>query len=313
MRGCSLTLALLLAMSSTPTTPSGQPAALQAGEFQGSAPANIVTWQNKRLTPPSPLYVTVDDQINAAGASSIAGEVVTINYRLLRASDGKIVFGQFVLNLPTAYTVQRQMQALAEGFLLSTTVTASAAIARGQTYVRLFLNPATLGAGTPGFTLTADYTTQDGNPGHPFGRILQPTESTGAVVTTTITTPGLGADWTYTFPNHTRSRLMSIHANLLTSATVANRAPIFEVKDASGKIPFAMTSSTVQAASLNVSYNISDAFVIQPPIGTQQQIPIPHNYHLGSSFTILTVTPGLQGGDQWSSIVMLTEQWLDNV
>lgn len=313
MIGPNATLALLLLMSSTPTTPSGQPGPMKQGEFTAAAESKVVSWQLKRVPPPSPVYITVDDQLGVAGASALANEVVTISYRLLRAVDGKIVFGQFTLPMGAAFTVNRNTQGLAEGFLLSTTISAFLAQFRGLTYVRLFVNPVSLGAGVPGFTLTADYVTQDGNPGHPYGRILAPEEGPGAIVTQTIANPNPGADWAITLPDHTRSRIQVVRGALLTSGTAGTRIPRFTVNDSAGNILGAWTATASQIASLSWAYTWSSAPIITPALQFQIPVPLPAGLIVGNLARLASVTSGILAGDQWSTIDVLLEQWLSNV
>ena len=313
MSGTNALSILLAVLLMATTAPPGQPSQLQAGEYSAPAPAHVVTWQTKRVPPPSPLYVDVDDTLNVGMESVFAGEVVTINYRLLRAADGVIVRGQFTVKAVTAYNLFTFQQQLAEGFLLSVSAKASSALTRGQTFVRVFVGAGTFGAGQPGYMLMADYVTTAMAPAFPNGRQLTPVEGPGYPHTLTVTNPAAGADWGMTTVPLGRYLVRSVIATLTTSAAVANRVPTLEVLSESLAVIARYPATVVQAAGSANLYVWSPAPTTPTTIASIAVSPLPGELILRNPQQLQAVTLNLQAGDQWSNILILVEEWLDNV
>lgn len=309
--------ALVLLMA-TLITGSGQPTPKQDSDYTPAAQSQVVSWQLKRLTPPSNLYVTVDDVLRVGAMTLQANEVVTISYRLLRAADGKVVFGQFTTGTLTSNVLAIKDQSMAEGFLLSVSCKAAVATTRGQTFVRLFLNPKALGAGQPGFMLMADYVTTAMAPGHPNGRILSPTEGPGWVHSAQYTNPARGHDWGETdISTVARRRLLSVSAVLVTSATAGSRFPRLQVLDNALNIVAEWTATTAIAPSTTVKVVWSPAPAFVPEVTTDLKTPLPDNFILPVGYSVQVTTNGLDTnaatGDAWTNIFAYYEEWLDNV
>jgi hypothetical protein len=309
-------LALVLA-AMTVIVPSGQPVPLAPGEFHGSKPSRVVTWQTKRLAPPSSLYVTVDDVLRVVAASSAANEVVTVNYRLLRAADGAVVVGQFTLKVPSIFPNSSVNQPLAEGFLLSVSCQAAQAVTRGQTFVRVMLNPKVLGSGQPGSMLMADYVTTAAAPGYPNGRIVSSVEGPGNIHAVQYATPGTGHDWGETDGLNTRRRLIQVTAKLTTSATVVNRVPQFQVLDNLLNVVGTYWNNEVQTANSPFFWTWSAAPVANVGVSSVQNVGLPPGLILPNGYSIQVTTTGLDTnaatGDKWTLIFATYEEWLDNV
>jgi len=301
-------------MGATLTTPSGQPQPLQPGEFEGSAPSSIVSWQLKRLAPPSPLYVQVDDTLQVAAASSQTSEVVTISYRLLRAMDGVVIYGQFTVAPSNNRTLAVAQQPMAEGFLLSVSCKAKVAQSRGQTFVRLFLQPKALGAGQPGLMMMADYVTTAMAPGYPNGRSLSPVEGPGALVGYQFSAATAGTDFTITLPTNVRWRLQSLRVILDTDGVAGNRLAQLLVYQ-SGYRPLRVPSPAAVPASTLATFSWAAGISPQSDASPAYTLSLPQGLILGGSGASLlqSFTTGLDGGDQWLAQEISVEEWLDNV
>jgi hypothetical protein len=296
------------------TAPPGQPSQLQAGEYTGAAPSHVVTWQVRRVPPPSPLYIDVDDQLVCVAESVSTTEVVTINYRLLRAADGVIVRGQLTVTPTAAYTRAINAQQLAEGFLLSVSVNARFASTRGQTFVRIFLGSGAFGAGEPSFMLMADYVTTAMAPAHPNGRVLSPVEGPGWIHTLAITTPAAGADWGMTTIPGGRYRIISITGVFTTSNAVASRLVTVQLLNDTLGVAGEWSAGVTQAASTAEHYTFSDAPLSPQASGNLAlMVPLPVSLRLKNPEQVQAATASIQAGDQWSALSMLVEEWLDNV
>lgn len=307
------TLALLLTMSSTPRTPSGQPGPMQPSDYTPAAPSRVVSWQLKRVTPPSPLYVSVDDKLVVGAATSQTNEVVTVNYRLLRASDGVILPGQFTVKPANTRAVTIQQQQLAEGFLLSVSVKAAVATTRGMTFVRAFLGAGPFGAGQPSYMLMADYVTTAMAPAHPNGRVLAPSEGPGNLYSLRAAHVPAGAQWSITVPTNARWRLNSVQALLQTSAVVNNRVVRLIVASPTDNI-IIIPSNVLEPASKGYFYSYGAGCAYNFDTISDDLLPLPNNYILLPTFQLLSQVLNMDVADFWADFpVIFIEEWLDNV
>jgi hypothetical protein len=309
------TVALLLAMSSPITPPSGQPAPMKPGDFTPAGNARVVSWQVKRLAPPTAVYVQVDDVLRVAAASSQTNEVVTVSYRWLRAADGTVDYGQFTVAPAADRSIKITDQPMAEGFLLSVSCKAAIATTRGQTFVRLFLNPKALGAGQPGYMLMADYVTTAMAPGHPNGRILAPSEGPGTLRTVQLGLQPAGLDWTVAVPLNARWRHIATLADLQTAGGGVARQVGINVNPA-GAFVWTLFAPGTQAGGITTAYHLSAQSAIYTAATatmTTMLVPLPPELVLLAGGSISSQTTGILAGDQWFQINVLVEEWLDNV
>jgi len=307
----SALLALLLMSGST--TPSGQPTPKQPADYTPARQSKVVSWQLQRVLPPSPVYVGIADLLVVAAASSQTNEVVTVNYRLLRASDGAIVPGQLTVAPANTRAVKVQTLQLAEGFLLSVSVKAAVASTRGMTFVRAFLGAGPFGAGQPSYMLMADYVTTAMAPAHPNGRVLAPTEGPGNVYSVRAAHAPAGTLWSITVPANARWRVQSIQSQLVTSATVANRN-VFLVISSPTDIVTIIPSNSTQTASQTVFYCWADGAPFQSDAIGHVLAPLPRGIIVLPNYVLTSNVNLMQAGDQWSDFaVTWVEEWLDNV
>jgi len=301
-------------MSATVTIPSGQPGPMQDGDFTSAGQPNVVTWNMKRLAPPSPLYVTVDDALVCAAATSQTNELVTIAYRLLRAADAKVVILEFTVAPTSTRTIAVNKRQLTEGFLLSVSCKAAVATTRGQTFVRLFLNPSAAGAGQPGLMMMADYVTTAMAPGYPNGRSLTPVEGAGVIRTVPATGLVAGSDWTVTVPPNTRWRVQSILAQLTTDLVAVSRIPHIEINIAGGLVYVTSGGASI-AAGQSGTFSWAPGATVGSDSLPSFTAGLPDNLVLGGAFfsLIQSATSNLDAGDTWTLAEVCVEEWLDNV
>jgi hypothetical protein len=309
--------ALLLLMSVV--TPSGQPKPKQTADYTPAGQSLQVSWQLKRVPPPSPLYITPDDVLRVRAATNQANEVVIVNYRWLRASDATIQYGQFTVKPPQAVPGGAILdQPMAEGFLLSASCQATVATTRGQTFVRLFVNPKALGAGAPAYMLMADYVTTNTAPGFPNGRVTDPKEGPGWVHTVQFNNPPRGHDWGDTsLSEQDQRRFIQLTCSLQTSAVAGSRVPQFIVLDNLLNFVGVFIAGAVHPPSTTLRYTWSTAPILAPTIGTQMQVGAPQQLLLPPGYSVEVITSGLDTnaatGDVWLTIFETVEEWLDNV
>lgn len=289
----------------------GGTVAAQGESFQITRKPEGVTFLRRAVQPPSQVYVENIDQISVSCASSVVGETVTVNYRLLRF-DGEIVEGQFAVRPASNRTVTTYTETLTEGFLLTVSCRAAVATTRGQTFVRIFLSSPAFAGNLPSYMLMADYVTNTMAPGHPNGRVLAPSEGPGWPHSAIAAVPAAGANATITVPANARWRVGSAYGQLTTSAAVANRFGGVLVTSA-GVLVFAGMSPDAQAASLVRIYSGS-GFSAESLAGSGFGAwSLPVNTFLLGGDVVRTVTANLDAADQWNAFEISVEEWLDNV
>lgn len=274
-----------------------------------------VSFTFEKVQPPSLLYVDVDDQLIIQAASSSASEVVTVNIRLL-LPNGRLEDMQFVVRPLSTRAVLRTSFPLAQGYILSASAVAAAAITRGQTFLRIALQRSASGVGNPAQMIFADYVTTQATSAYPNGRVLSPTEGPGLITTITVTSPAAGADWSQAVPTNARWRVRSWNATLNTSAVAANR----QIKAVvSGSAGFVWDSCAIVNVVASGTYIVSAGGIVPyaciDPLTIMLGLP-PDLIITGTAAIaqqLLTLTSNLQVADQWGAIRILVEEWLDNV
>jgi hypothetical protein len=314
----------------------GQPQPLQPGEWQPSASPTVVNFKAGHIEPPSAQYVQTGDQLVCTAASLTGNnDTVTFLVRLLlpippqpgqpdgsglpapgMAASQRAVIQQLVTTVAVVGGATATVKlALQEGFLLSVAAVGTNLLGRGILFLRCYLQQrAGLGAAlTPSMLLFADYTDSKAPIGWPGGRILYPTEGPGLGQELTVGNPAAGADWLYTVPAGTRLRISSWSAVLTTSATVSNRFVQALIKTSAGAIGWQAISSQAIAASTTAQVSAAPGQYTATGILLSVTAPLPSPCILLAQEQIGTLTQNLQAADQWSSIRLLTESWLDNI
>ncbi|HZD31612.1 MAG TPA: hypothetical protein VE779_08115 [Candidatus Angelobacter sp.] len=212
----------------------------------------------------------------------------------------------------TTVTVKLPLQ---EGFLLSVTAVGSMSNGRGETFVRCWLQQrAQAGSGiSVAMMMFADYVTQYAPIGWPGGRTVFPTEGPGYIYEISVGNPAVATDWSYTNPTTVRLRISSWSALFAASGTAGNRWCQPFIKTVAGVLVWLSNPSTSVPVSTTARVSASQSQVTGFGYGTTIQVPLPAPTILMPGETIGTVTGNITTGDQWSSIVIAAEAWLDNV
>jgi len=266
-----------------------------------------VTFQTQRILPPSAIYVALDDALCLKAFYNIPGGTsFVVTLRLLRP-DGIVMPQVFSFTISNAFG-GTQFFPPAEGFLLSATITSDAANAR-QCFVKLMV-------------IRGGQTSQDQHPGQIFcqgyaGGLAylsfpqSPIESAlsgyGSQKNYTVgTTPG--HDLSLGGPGFTTNRIEVIQFTLITSAAVANR--IVHLHILANGFDYVFTwNGVTQTAGQTLVYNAAPG--IQPfTSGVLNYTPLPSPWLLNNTWSILTVTSGLDAADQFSSVQVTTEEWI---
>jgi len=282
-----------------------------ADEFQIYTARPDVRFLSRGVQPPSQVYVSVGDDIVVGCASSVANETVTVSYRLLRF-DGELVLGQFALHPKSDRSLTVYSESLAEGFLLSVSCKAAAATTRGQTFVRVFLTDPAFGPGQPSYMLMADYVTTAMAPAHPNGRVLAPTEGPGNIRSVAIAAPGAGADFGAPVPVNARWRLISAEALLTTSAAAGVRTALLDIQVPGGGV-FVCPPQQNQNPSVGQFYYAHSIVQYAGSVAIGNFWAVSPGIILPTGGAIVSVTLNIGLADQWSNIILMVEEWLDNV
>lgn len=267
------------------------------------------------VQPPSILYVDVDDNIVISAASNQGGETVTVNVRML-LPDGRIEDMQYLVSPASTRAVSSTRQRLAQGYIISISALALVANTRGQTFARISIQRSASGSGQPAQMLFADYVTTLATSAYPNGRVLAPTEGPGWIHGTAQSPPAAGADFVFNSANNQRIKIRSVLIPFVASAAVANRQVEIEILHNTNIVMRLSAPANITAGQT--------AFVnllpLDPYVGILTNdfiIPIPLELAFGGFTggvgTLQSVTTGIQAGDQWGSLNMLVEEWLENV
>lgn len=115
------------------------------------------------------------------------------------------------------------------------------------------------------------------------------------------TQPAAGTDWSLTVPAGSLYALVSVYAELVTSATVADRAPRLQLSTGD-QVYLDIVPQAAQAASLTYRYQWG-RHIGTYALGAGQVIGIPEIV-LEPGSTVAVVTDNLDGTDQWSAPVL---------
>lgn len=260
------------------------------------------------LGPPAGHYVTVDDIILVRGWSISGAVTIQVALRML-APNGEIipVFQQLNIlangNTPTQLLIRNL-----EGFILSATVTATN-VQRGVCFVALLVQRgAGSGDATLGHQFLAGYPSTFDVVGYPQSPARSSLHGRGALTVTAVGNPAAGADWSTILPTGQQQVIRSVAALFTPSAAVANRFPVLEIEDPVAH--FVSYLPVVAAIPASTATFLTWAPGLNP-ISTNgvQTMGLPEEFRVAGSWTVKTLTAGIQAADQWSAIVLFTESF----
>lgn len=302
-------------MGSTPQgpaglPPSGQPQPMQAGDYTPAAKNRDVHFAAWGADPPALRYVTLDDTLIVGTLSNTGGLGVNVNVRIQPPHEVERPL-QYAVAGAGSNVIQRKQFTMREGFLLSATISAQAALTAGQyIYAWLALNRVANAVANDFDTLWAGYLLGTTALGFPESVPQRPTDGPGTLVYPTPGNPAAGADITFVLGSNTRMRILAFGATLTTSVTVANRTPVLRLDNGPVNVAFA-PSPAAQAASLAIQYGWGPLGYAPALVSTFQGIGGPFPVDLGPNGHVATVTANIQTTDQWSAVGLLALQWAD--
>jgi hypothetical protein len=263
------------------------------------------------VLPPSNVYVGREDRLQITSFNSAAGFTIEVHTRLLLPSG--IVVPGVQIHVPNSNrTAKTDTFSLAEGFLLSVLVVASAGTAkRGQCYVQLGLARGDNTGPILHQIMIQGYVGTNVNQAWPGNRLEQPTDGPGWIRAYTGTQPGVGLNASEAVPTGARWRLMTGQFTLACSAVAANRYVQIQITSAAG-IVLRVPAQVAQTANITAVYFCGSGMPIYVPVGdTKYSVPIPNGMFIPAGGLIGTVTLNIDAGDQWSAPILLLEEWIE--
>lgn len=312
---------------------------MREGEFEAGSIPNIVSFAFEKITPPSPLYITRDDFLIISAMSGFGAETVTIAARLLLpypplpgqpGPSGKpfkspILGGPAYistlvqqLSIALSFTFTQISLQLAEGFLLSVAAVRSQGGTRGECFAEGHIRRGGSVSGTPMLPLFGDYLDVFRPAGWPFGRVSSPVEGPGAINFQTVANPLPGADWVFVVPSNSRMQILSFQAQLATSATAGTRIPRVRIRSGATNPVYLAASQQGIPPSTTVQVSAGQGQVASVVDTTTINLPLPgltflDGNGLNGVNTLDVTTLALAAGDQWSSIRIGVQQWVEGI
>ncbi len=200
---------------------------------------------------------------------------------------------------------------LAEGFLLSVALQTSAGSPRrGQTFCQVGIVRGGELANEPAALLISDYLHDTLLLSWPGGLLRSSAEGPGVLRSITGTNPAAGAEISETVPTNARWRFYSLTAQLVASATVANRIVSFAMDDGAN-VHYRMGQNTAQTAGSTRTWCLSGSPFSNALSGTSLLMVGAPEIYLAAGFRIRTITEGFQAGDDWAAPQFLVEEWIE--
>src|SRR5438876_1489987 len=216
-------------------------------------------FSHEGLDPDAGTYIKVEDRLRIVSTCSLATQL-DVGVRILKPNGQIVPILRSFSNLPATRTPVTFEMDLTEGFLLSLNIsTPTASVRYGLSYVDAALIRGT-GANAISLRSIADaYIITGQGFGWPddldYPSVLGP----GFIRSIGATVPGAGADWTIAVPVGARWEVICLNAVLTTSAAVAARAPVIQLKDNGGATVYKAAFTGTQAASTAQNYSAAEA------------------------------------------------------
>lgn len=273
---------------------------------------SIVSFRQRGVQPPGALYITVLDSLQLTIISSLLAPTLSLVIKQLLTT-GEIQTRVESVALPAgARTFATSQFGLAEGFLLSVDIIASAGVARGTCYVTGTLvraaSATTFNTVQP---LFQGYVTSQNPIGWPLSAWENALSGYGFTSATTFGNPGAGQEIVITVPAGAIWQVHSLSYQLVTSATVSNRQSRIAIDGGAAASTFFINDSLgTQAASLTNNYTFAEGEQRQVLQLDTWQNALPLNCRLRQGSRIRTLTTNLQIGDSYQAITAFVEEWL---
>jgi hypothetical protein len=281
-------------------------------------PAPVLQGRGSLIASPFQFFMGGEDHLRVACVNSVFGNRLVITGRFLQ--EGRATPQDFSYDfVPTSDRIDStQLLPMGTGALLNVVVrTAGSIIERGQCFVRVDVVRGLTGATIVLGTLLAGYIGSWGGRAWPGTVLESPTEGPGYVVLQLSTAPAAGGNPSIGLPEQTRWRIIGATAVLTTSAAVATRNAILVAMQSSTNVFFS-ESSFAQGAGQTRQHTWG-AGVTNPLLGAgvtgMGALPVPLMLSTRAALDaqIAISTNNIDAGDQWTTLKLLVEEWLNPV
>jgi hypothetical protein len=262
---------------------------------------------------PTSLYCPDDSFMRITVFALAAGAQVKIDYFILRSFDGDTSTGEEIFNVPTSGQVASRDIPLVEGFLMGVTMLDLTGQAlRGNVFATAQLMRGTAASNRVIKLLFADYVVTNQPTGYPFGRTTQSIDGHGAIVHALLGPAAAGqeAGLTGTAPQQ-RFSLNTAMLTFVASAAPANRVPEFRLLRNAADIVWRMPFPGNITAGQTVNITLMCGGPSPVLIGTNAILPLPTPTLILPADEIVTVTAGIQAGDQYTVVNVSGEEWVN--
>lgn len=264
--------------------------------------------QTTGAVPPVQSYVSQNAIIQIQTWNAVAGQVVSVGAQIL-LPDGTLTLSEWDITPLSDRSRQFKNFGLAEGFLISLSVTGALGVTGNRTFVAVRLQSSSGGGRIVTVALCQGYIGTQRALAWPPGIYQDPADGPGAIVSVTGTTPGAGAEISETVPSNAIWRIKSFWFKLTTSATVANRIPHLIIDDGTNVL-LDMPCTTAQTAGQVITYVAADGVSGVGPTDNVSEIRFPFDLRLMTGSRIRTLTTAIQAGDQYTAPQYLEVEWL---
>ncbi len=269
------------------------------------------------IQPPAAFWVTPDDVLVVGVRNSLVGVQIGVQVRVLTET-GELSNPNIIFTPPADRSLNYKTVPMYYGYLNSVSAFAispggliSSLPVRGQTYVTLHVIRQPLLAFTSVIALGSGYIAGSNFVQWPYGRVIDAIEGPGALYNIVITNPAPGVDWTQLVPTNARWRIRSIVATFTASAVVATRIPRL-VFFPSGLFTAVFEGPVTITAGQAFQITWAAGFGVAGFQGVAANLFMPAEMILMQAGLFKVQTQNLQAGDQWSSIVIYVEEWLED-
>lgn len=261
---------------------------------------------------PGAFYLDGNYALRVNSWNSVAGVVLTIRARLIRASDGEIVDSSWDHVPNTNRTKATNDFPLPEGFILNITVFAAAGTPLiGQTFVQVQLSRGMSGATLLLATMLQDYVTAVQALAYPGSPIRSSIEGGGVIRAIAGTAPGVGLNVSESVPTGARWEPLSFNTQLTTVAGGANRNVLCAYQTGAALLAFGISAGALTPAS-HGWFSFGPACVSAVDASLQFFTgAMPVGPVLLAGHTINTITDNIAGGDQFAAPQYLVREWLE--
>lgn len=264
--------------------------------------APFVGNDGRPLIEPGAFFLDGNYALRINSWNALAGVVVTVRARIIRASDGELVDSSWDHTPNTNRTKATNDFPLPAGFILNVTAFASAGSPLvGQTFVQVQLARGLSGATLLLGTLLQDYVTSVQALAYPGSPIRSSVDGGGYIRSITGAAPGAGVEILETVPAGARWELLTGACVLTTSATAGTRIVGLLIRTAGVTRAATFQPTGLIPSRIGVWYFGQAMPNMTDPTGNQNTLPLPRSTMLLAADTWGTQTQAIAAGDQWNA------------